>query len=411
MNQDCYCPAPWHGGFFTHNQQSVCCVYDVEPTTSIVQFYKSPLVRDLKQKLANNDPPKKCLTQCFDLERMGGKSQRQGYIQNFTMNGIEFVKDPDAPSVPQYLELRLSNLCNFKCRICNPTWSSMIGREVSEQPRLIKWYQDRNTQDMGRNEMTMECLDEIIDLIPNLRWINFTGGEPMVIPEVLSLIEEIRHQGCSKNVVIHFTTNVSVINPRIINVFPQHRGVQLTLSIDGIGSVAEYIRHGTVWSTVEKNAMKYGKMNLQMPNVEAGINVSLSAYAALTIDQTMAWVCDFSEKYQCTSVDMNYVEGMLSPLNLGGLARERAIDAMTKSLEIIREFVAKQIPCSPKLLIVEKQISGLLDKMLQTSPNQHQWKQFAQFTRDLDHHRSESFEKVFGFDFGALPNTHATTAD
>lgn len=396
--KDTYCPAPWHGGFFTYDQQSVCCAYDVVTTSSIVEFYKSDLVKNLKHEIAAGIPPPSCKTRCFDLEEAGGKSQRRGYIENFSLNGIEFVDDPDAQSLPQYVEIRLSNLCNFKCRICNPTWSTMIGHELKQHPRLIQWYQSRNTHGVGRSELVVDFFDELIDMIPHLRWINFTGGEPMVIPEVLRLIEEIRQQQYSQQVAMQFTTNASVINPRITETFDHFRGVQLTLSIDGIGPVGEYIRHGTVWPTVVKNCNSYGEMNLAMPTLHIGINISLSAYAALAIDETMAWVCDYNTKYHCNSTDMNYVKGVLDPLNLKGEARQKAIDSMQRAIVIIEDFVSRNPDKARKILLVSRQISSLRQRMIDETASNQAWQQFRQFTQDFDLARNEDFKNIFGFE-------------
>lgn len=395
-NKNTYCPAPWHGGYFTYNQQSVCCEYSVVNTTSIVEFYKSDLVSNLKKNIIAGTPPDEC-NKCFDLEKIGSKSHRQIYLENFKLNDIEFDYDPNSESKPQYIEVRLSNLCNFKCRMCFPTWSSLIGKELEQTPDLAKWYPIHRVADIGHHEYTVEFLDEIIGMIPNLKWINFTGGEPMIIPEVVMLMDKINEQDAGKNISLHFTTNGSVLNPRIISRFENHKYVQLTISLDGIGDVAEYVRHGTVWDKMLKNCDEYGKLNLKLDNMQINFNMSLSSYAALAIDRTVEFVCNFNEKYKCDSTDMNLVEGLLSPLNLKGQARQTAIDAMERALVIIDNYCNTSTIDPRKMKIVGDQINSMQNRMLNSDADNDEWEKFKQFTHDFDAARNESFEQVFGF--------------
>ena len=60
-------------------------------------------------------------------------------------------------------------------------------------------------------------------------------------------------QGYISDIILYLTTNVSTINPRIIDKLNKFKRVYFTLSIDGVGDVAEYIRDGTIWSKVNSN--------------------------------------------------------------------------------------------------------------------------------------------------------------
>ena len=160
--KDTYCPAPWHGGFLTYHEQSVCCAYKTLKTSSIVEFYQSDLVKKLKQDLVNGTPDERCQEKCFDLEDIGSKSHRQIYLENYPINNIKFNSDPAADSVPQFVEVRLGNLCNFKCRICTPTWSNQIGKEVSQNPKLRKFYNPESLYLLNRSDRDSKLINEKI---------------------------------------------------------------------------------------------------------------------------------------------------------------------------------------------------------------------------------------------------------
>ena len=85
-NKNTYCPAPWHGGYFTYNQQSVCCAYSVVNTTSIVEFYKSDLVSNLKKNIIAGTPPDECNTSTIDPRKMKIVGDQINSMRNRMLN-------------------------------------------------------------------------------------------------------------------------------------------------------------------------------------------------------------------------------------------------------------------------------------------------------------------------------------
>jgi len=73
--------------------------------------------------------------------------------------------------------------------------------------------------------------------------------------------------------------------------------VDLAASIDHYGERAEYIRHGTDWSTVEKNLIKM----LDEENVDLSISSTINAFNYVTYLD----FCSYMEKY---FKDLNYLQ-------------------------------------------------------------------------------------------------------
>ena len=400
--KDTYCPAPWHGGFLTYHEQSVCCGYKSLKTSSIVEFYRSDLVKKVKQDLINGTPDERCRQQCFDLEDIGSKSHRQIYTENYPLSGIEFNRDPEADSVPQYIEVRLGNLCNYKCRICMPTWSNQIGKEVAQHPKLARFYNPESIALLERSDRDSKLISEIIDMIPQLRWLYFTGGEPMIIPDVLTILDAVEEQGCSKNITLQITTNVSTVNPRIIERFKNLKRVQITTSIDAVGRVAEYVRHGTDWKRVSENMEYFGKLKLENPHIDLNPNLALSAYNVLVADELVEYLCDFTERYRCGSLDMSLVLGLLDPLVLVGQARQRAIDSLGRALTILQRRIDSGMSYDPnssrKHQIVWNQFNAQRNELIAKPEDRNMYQRFKDFTAETDQARGESFADVFGFE-------------
>lgn len=405
MNNDFYCPSPWTGGFFTYSEQKACCSHRSIKISSPLKFISGDYtldnpnpphgsyLKDVKHGIISGNLDKDC-QRCKDQESQGIKSLRQVFVEQAKNLGIAEVRDPDAPTVPQAIEVRLSNLCNFKCRMCFPMYSSLLDKEVSDHPHLKKWFQD---VDFGKGNSEKEFLDDIIAMIPQLKWINLTGGEPMILPSVMDLIDEIIRQGYNSEMSLHITTNCSTINPRMLEHFTKFKKIQLTLSLDGVGSVAEYIRHGTIWDKVNANFDRYGKLILDYANIDANINIALSAYSILDIDRLIDHMCELRTQYGMR-FHMVLAVGHLNYNVLAGEARQRAIASVQRALTAIEEKAFTVLPKHNDARELHAQLVGV-KKMLETAPeNKDLWNDFKLYTKEMDNIRGENFESVFGFE-------------
>jgi len=266
----------------------------------------------------------------------------------------------------------------------------LIDREVRDNPSLKKWHID---SDLGHRSNDEEFIDDIVELIPDLKWINFTGGEPMIIPGMLKITNAIVEQGHGKDITLQVTTNVSTINPRIVECFSQFKYVQLTLSIDGVDAVAEYTRDGTNWTRMLENLEFYGGMRINNNRIGINTNIALSAYNVLDVHKVIEFVCNYRKKYH-TSLDMIVVEGMLHPSVLGGIARTQAINSINKSLPILELAGLDQ----HDVATVHSQLVSVKNILETHVPDQPQWQTFKEYTVDLDQARLQNFSTVFGFD-------------
>ena len=102
--------------------------------------------------------------------------------------------DPDYPSL---LTFRLSNRCNLACIMCDGDLSSRIRRERDRLPPHVSPYGER-------------FFEEMREVLPRVRHIEFFGGEPLLVPEhqrIFEILEETG-AGCS----IYINTNGTAMN-------------------------------------------------------------------------------------------------------------------------------------------------------------------------------------------------------
>lgn len=382
---DTYCPAPWHGGFFTFSHQAVCCRHELVPVQSPVKFLSSEHVQTVKQKLMSGDLDLHC-QQCQAGESNGTGNLRQIYKMVSSSVGINCAKDWSTESVPEYAEFRLSNLCNFKCRMCGPSASHLIADEVEQHPELLNYYGKTNSVKMHSSP---EFINDIMLLIPKLKRVQFTGGEPTLIPEVIEIMDVMVDQGHSQNISLHITTNVSTINPGFFERLTKFKKSSISMSLDAVGQAAEYIRYGTKWNRVVNNVDSYIDLAKTYDNIVLDVSVALTAYNVMVLDQLFEFLTTKPAVETMTIMSDNWI---FQPNCLRGNSRQKAIDSLSAALLLVPQLSLN----SSNALNLTQQLQGFKHMLETQTHNDVLSDRFRCATRDLDRIRNQSFEQVFG---------------
>ena len=87
--------------------------------------WNSETYQTIRKQLLNDERPEMC-ERCFREEDAGVRSARQSWNDKWKEDK-EYTLDP--PFEIKYVDLRLGNLCNLKCRMCNPYASNMWVKE------------------------------------------------------------------------------------------------------------------------------------------------------------------------------------------------------------------------------------------------------------------------------------------
>src|SRR5690606_15635974 len=77
-------------------------------------------------------------------------------------------------------------------------------------------------------------------LMPYLREIYLTGGEPMLLDGTYRLLKKAVDMGLASQIRIKFHTNTTIWNDKIVGLFSFFENVHVTCSIDGTEGVDEY---------------------------------------------------------------------------------------------------------------------------------------------------------------------------
>jgi hypothetical protein len=151
----------------------------------------------------------------------------------------------------RYLELALGTYCNLKCRTCTADLSSSW---VSDEVALSKVYKDRQ---IFKPIITINDNWDTRDF-ENVEEIKFTGGEPMLHPNFIKIMDLILETGRAHLILLDIFTNVSwVPKDKVLSRLRQFKSVTINLSIDGLGPVNDYVRAPSEWAVVEESVKEW----------------------------------------------------------------------------------------------------------------------------------------------------------
>ena len=279
-------------------------------------LWNSDQMKKLRRAFINGEKPIEC-RQCWYEEKSGIKSYREelnSFLEKYPhqKSRYDFTSEESAP--PFYIDLKLTNVCNLKCRMCSPMASSLIQKEQEKEFGF-------KGDDYWHANKIVETYNEesFKKWLPNIDYIVFTGGEPFVGKENRDLIQLIIDEGHAERMDLHFNTNGMVMPTAIINMLLQFRNVNLAFSVDDIGNRLNYHRHGADWELIKKNIQK----------VPTDKNIRVAIYC--TINNYNVWYIEeaFEEFLKLTpnvSYDFVYEPGFLSPRWLNKHIKEELIE-------------------------------------------------------------------------------------
>jgi hypothetical protein len=282
-----FCILPWiHVHSSPRGNSGPCCISKScasengmgnTKTKSIYEIVNSPEMNKLRLDMLSNVLNEECMV-CHMHEQQLARSSRQQKNKILSEFYDESIRNTNSDGSLQefkmrYFDIRISNICNFKCRTCNSVFSSQWEQEdLKNIDNAVVFTKNNN-----------RLLNEILHQVPNIKEAYFAGGEPLITDEHYIILEEMIRLDVAKEITLSYNTNASALkykNKDLISLWKYFsKGVKVSASIDHYGERAEYIRHGTDWGKVESNI----KILRSIPNIEFNMNTVLSVFNCLTL--------------------------------------------------------------------------------------------------------------------------------
>lgn len=222
--------------------------------TSIVEAFNSDEYKKLRKDLLNGIEHSFCDV-CWKTEKNGGESQRVKW-NNVHSNIVDEIKtktDKEGYINPDFisLDLRPSNVCNFKCRTCTPDFSTTWIDERYDFNKLMGVEQNKRKTQIPTFNIPNSNLE-------NLNHLYFAGGEPLYMDDMYVFLNKLKNK---EKISLYFNTNFSILkhkNISVFDLFKDFKNVHFGISCDGYGSIGEYVRTNFNWEKFCKNVYELG---------------------------------------------------------------------------------------------------------------------------------------------------------
>jgi len=292
-----FCMAPWvHLHTTPTGVAAPCCIAESASTVngvgnsktqSLMEIVNSEKMKQLRLDMIHEVPNTEC-TKCYDQEEVNIKSSREHLNINYEHYYNEALSNTTLDGAVtefkmKYFDIRFNNICNFKCRSCGSEFSTQWEQEDIKSKVVYARIIPKNDNS--------KFLQEVVDQIQFIETAYFAGGEPLLTEEHYILLEEMIKQNRT-DILLRYNTNLSNLKFKdkdLLGLWKHFKHkIQVSASIDHYGVRAEYIRHGTNWSTVEENFTTVKKT----PYVQLTMNTVLSVFNILTIHQFYQYLID-----------------------------------------------------------------------------------------------------------------------
>jgi sulfatase maturation enzyme AslB (radical SAM superfamily) len=210
-----------------------CCHYKQSiPAKALNEYLESPQLKELQTQLLSNNPlPVGCQV-CRIQENKGQISFRQRYN--------EFFESTTTADIT-HIEVLVNNTCNLKCFMCDPAYSTALGKERQS----LGWISSYPVTNHS-NEVAVA-----IKQLPNLKTVSFIGGEFFFAKDTIPLLEmAIEH-----DLKINIATNATVLLPTHIELLKKAKAIDIQVSLDGIGESYDFMRYPATWEVVRRNIL------------------------------------------------------------------------------------------------------------------------------------------------------------
>jgi len=299
-----FCILPWIH-FYANPDGTVlpCCIGDHRlplgnvQKNSIIEIWNSDQYKEMRLNMLSGNRCKEC-TSCYQSEDAGVNSFRQSVNKDYA----EFFNFADETNSDgsldtmklKYLDIRWSNICNFKCRSCSSTYSSSWATEDNKQGqnKSVFIFAGGNNNDL--------LYEQIKPYISEVKEIYFAGGEPLLMDKHYDILKHLIDID-NTDIKIRYNTNLSSLafkNISVIDLWKKFSNVHLNVSLDSWGDRAEYIREGTEWKTIIDNI---NTVKTNCPHIHLGVSSVVSAFNVYTLPEFTDYLLD-NQLFEASSI-------------------------------------------------------------------------------------------------------------
>lgn len=357
---------------------------------NIIKWVNSDALVSLRSKLLNNQWDPIC-NLCRGRERHGQESTRQ--IFNNTLQQLEKTSNknlhvyesvlPDLSNI-FLLDITVGNTCNSACLMCNASVSSLWKKEQEIiTGKKINW--------ISPDWFTEEQIPNLIDNLPNLSAIQFLGGEPTINEPHIFLLKRLISQGRAKNITLGYVTNLTGVSDELVELWSHFSTKHITISIDGVGPVNEYIRYPFTWKKVVSQLENLKEISNQQGNYHIGLSHTVISLNLLTLDTLIDWWETQLETNSNMLKNLPHIQcvnnpSYFDPVYMPDEMKEKARETLLRLTKLADDRHLGEKYSSVINHIATSVIYNQVDSKIQLS----KWIEMQNFIQSLDKHRNRN---------------------
>lgn len=247
-------------------QSLPCCAFQIkkfgdsfsvtQPNVSnvpIKTIFEKHYIWEKSRNLSLNNEVNPSCQQCHSEEEAGLKSYRMNSNKKF----YKYINLQEENHKLLSLELKLGAKCNLACRICSSQHSNKLLKEDSFKifgKANKEWMRDMQSKSEWAS--SDDWWSQVYDVSKDLKYIKFTGGEPLIIEQHFKYLEWLAESGLDPE--ISYITNGTVeLSDKIKSIWSKFSKVHISVSLDAVDELGEYIRTNSSWEEQRKNLSDY----------------------------------------------------------------------------------------------------------------------------------------------------------
>jgi len=354
------CVHPFNSIFIDNKgKYKMCCISkdtlgDADITnTSLEQAQLSEKFSSVREEMLQSKQPSAC-NSCWINERFSSVSMRTSTDQIFPELTYGTDYENGSPDI-RTLDLHTGNVCNLKCRICNPENSSSWAKELKQKNAVNQpsWISDTSSF----------LWQHLKNKLKTLKYITFHGGEPLLDRKHYVIIDYLLEQNRT-DIILHYNTNGTVYPKILLDKLSKFQQVKLSFSIDNTGKKFEYERHGKSWDIVYANLQKFAKLDRRIFTLQFHSTVSIFNILDLEDLVNICHNLNYGPYFNLLNHPAHY-----SILNIPEARRSKIISKLEKSSnEQVKDF-AVYLKNEKQLNLLDDFWSNTLDKDLLRNEN------------------------------------------
>ena len=342
-NPDTFCVSPFvHQSTKTDGSIKACCrslpeISNIKNET-LVEAWNNPALKQLRLDLLNGVRNSRCNV-CWKLEDANVTSLRKKYNQqerhyDKALAALDTMQaDGTLTASPAWIEFKLSNLCNLRCRMCHPMDSTKWFKDYKH----IEHLHDQGWQDymkkLGLSETAQlvnyddNFFDSLPDFMTNIDMLAFAGGEALMDENHYRVLDSVMDH--ASDIKLRYATNMTILQAgkyHALDYWPHFKAITLAASLDGPPGLNEYIRGDANTNVIEENI----KLIKTLPNTEIRGKLTIQALNIYYVPEAMEWFRSLD-----ISTDMHFVTwpAHLDARIWTGTARQQIIQKLSSYID------------------------------------------------------------------------------